>query len=104
MTGITVSQHEVVTPVLSRPQPRLVGHFGDGRDDTLLTLLPGTDLMNTDRNTHAEFPRLLRVSGPSNGPPTSRSPKSISTSPSRTRAAGWSSTGLPPGLPKQRRT
>jgi hypothetical protein len=54
--------------MLSRLQPRLVGRSGDGRDDILLTPLPRTDSMNADRKTCAEFPCLLRVSGPSSAP------------------------------------
>jgi hypothetical protein len=69
MTGITTSRHKVAPPELRRLRPRLVAHSGDGRDDTLLTPLPGTNLTNADRKTRAESPRLLRVSGPSSGPP-----------------------------------
>jgi hypothetical protein len=68
MTGITSSWHEVAPPELSRLRPRLVARFGGGRDDTLPTPLPGTDLMNADRKTRAESPRLLRVSRPFSGP------------------------------------
>jgi hypothetical protein len=82
---------EVAPPELSRLRPRQVARPGDGRDDTLLAPLPETDLMNTDRKTHAGSPRLLCVFGPSSGPPTSKPPTS-STSPSRTRGAGWPST------------
>jgi hypothetical protein len=92
MTRITASWHEAAPPELSRLRPRLVAHSGDGRDDTQIAPLPGTDLTNADRKTHVESPRLLRVSGPSSGPPTSRSPTSTSTSPSRTPVVGWPST------------
>jgi hypothetical protein len=54
--------------MLSRLQPRLVGHSRDGRDDILPTPLPRTDSTNIDMKTREEFPRLLRVSGPSSGP------------------------------------
>jgi hypothetical protein len=80
------------------------GSFWDDRDDLLPTPLLGNDNMNTGRRTREEFPCSLHISGPSSGLPTSRSPMSTSTSLSRTRAAGWSSTRLPPGLLGQRRT
>jgi hypothetical protein len=64
------------------PQP--VARSGDGRDDTSPTPLPRTDTMNVDRNTHVEYPRLLRVSRPYSGPRTSRSPTLTSMSLSRT--------------------
>jgi hypothetical protein len=85
MTGTTVSHPEVTPPELSRLRPQLVAQSGDGRGDTSLTPLPGTDTMNTGRKTHMESLCLLRVSGPSNGPLTSKSPTSTSTSLSRTR-------------------
>jgi hypothetical protein len=103
MTGITVSRPEVVPLELSRLRLWLVAHSGDGRDDTQLTPLPVTDITNADRKTHAESPRLLRVSRTSSAPPTSRSPTSTSTSPSRTRVAGWSSTRPSPGPTGQRK-
>jgi hypothetical protein len=53
--------------------------------------------MNVDKKTHVEYPRLLRVLGPSSGPRTSRSPTSTSMSLSRTQEAGWSSIRPPPG-------
>jgi hypothetical protein len=68
MTGITTSRHEVTPPELSQLRPRLVACFGDGRDDTLPTPLPGNGLTNADRKTRVESPRLLCVSGPSSGP------------------------------------
>jgi hypothetical protein len=68
MTEITASRLEVAPPELSRLRPRLVAHSGDGRDNTLPTPLPETDLTNADRKIRAESPRLLCVSGPSSGP------------------------------------
>jgi hypothetical protein len=68
MTEITASQPEVAPPELSRLWPRLVARSRDDRDDTLLTPLPRTDLMNADRKTRAESLRLLHVSGPSSSP------------------------------------
>jgi hypothetical protein len=97
MTRIMASRHEVAAPELSRLQPRLVARSGDGRDDILPTPLPGIGNTNTDKKTRAESLRLLHVSRPSNGLPTSRPPTSTNTSPSRTRVAGWPSTRLPPG-------
>jgi hypothetical protein len=68
MTGNTMCRL-VVTPLeLSQLRPRLVARPGDGRDDTPPAPLPGTDLTNADRKTHAESPRSLCVSGPSSGP------------------------------------
>jgi hypothetical protein len=68
MIGITASRPEVAPPKLSRLRPQLVAHSGDGRDDTLPTPLPETDLTNTDRKTRSESLRLLLVSGPSSAP------------------------------------
>jgi hypothetical protein len=68
MTGITASWHTVAPPELSRLQPRLVARSGDGRDDTLPTPLPGTDITNADRKTRAESTCLPHVSGPSIAP------------------------------------
>jgi hypothetical protein len=68
MTGITASQHEVTPPELSQLRPRLVARSGDGRDDTLPTPLPRTDLTNANRKTRAKSPCLLRVCGPSSAP------------------------------------
>jgi hypothetical protein len=85
MTGITVSRLEVTPPELSRLWPQLVARSRDVRDDTSLTPLPGTNVMNTDKKTHVESPCLLRIFGPSSGPLTSKSPMSTSMSLSRTR-------------------
>jgi hypothetical protein len=63
----------------------------------ITTPLPGTGTMNVDKKTHVEYMRLLHVSGPSNGPQTSRSPMSTSMSLSRTQEACWSSIRPPPG-------
>jgi hypothetical protein len=84
MTGTTASRLEVTPPELSRLWPQLVARSGDGRDDTPPTPLPRTDIMNDDKKTHVESPRLLRVSGPSSGPLTLKSPTLTSTSLSRT--------------------
>jgi hypothetical protein len=65
MIGTMAFRLEVTPPELSRLQPQPVARSGDGRDDTSPTPLPGTDTMNVDRKTHVEYPRLLRVSGPS---------------------------------------
>jgi hypothetical protein len=104
MTEIMASRLKVEPPELSWLWPRLVARPGDGRDDTLPAPLPETDLMNAGRKTHAGSPRLLRVSGPSSGPPTSKSPTSTSMSPSKIRGAGWPSTRLPPGPLGRRKT
>jgi hypothetical protein len=85
MTGTTVSRLEVAPPELSRLRPQLVARPGDGQHDTPPTPLPGTDIMNADKKTHAGFSRLLRAFGPSSGPLTSKSPTSTSTSLSKTR-------------------
>jgi hypothetical protein len=69
---------------------------GDGRGSTSTTPLPGTDTTNVDRKTRVEYQRVLHVSGPFNGPLTSRSPTSTSTSLSRTHEAGWPSIPLLP--------
>jgi hypothetical protein len=92
MTGTTASRPEVTPPELSRLQPQLVAQSRDGRGDTSPTPLLEIDTMNAGRKTHAESPRLLRVSGPSSGPLTSKSPTSTRTSLSRTLGAGWPST------------
>jgi hypothetical protein len=104
MTGTMASWLDVTPPELSRRRLQLVVRSKDGRDNTSPTPLLGTDTMNADRKTHVEYPRLLRVSGPSSVPLTSRSPTSISTSLSRTRGAGWPSTRPPPGLLGQQKT
>jgi hypothetical protein len=85
MTRTTTSRLKVAPPELSRLRPQLVAQSGDGRDDTPPTPLPRTDIINADRKTHAESPRLLRVSRPSSGPQTLKSPISTSTSLNRTR-------------------
>jgi hypothetical protein len=85
MSGTTASWLGVAPPKLSRLWPQLVARPGDDRDGTPLTPLPGTDIMNADKKTHVGSPRLLRVSGPSSGPLTSKSPKSTCTSLSRTQ-------------------
>jgi hypothetical protein len=97
MIGTIASQLKVTPLELSRLQPQPVARFGDGRDDTSPTPLPRTDTMNIDRKTHVEYPRLLRVSGPSSGPQTLRSPTSTSMSLRRTREAGWLSIRPLPG-------
>jgi hypothetical protein len=84
MTRTTASRLEVTPPELSRLRLQLVARYGDSRDNTSPTPLPGTNTMNVDRKTHMEYPRLLRVFGPSSGPLTSRSPTSTSTSLSKT--------------------
>jgi hypothetical protein len=102
MTGTTASRPEVAPPELSQLQPQQVARLRDGRDDTPPTPLPGTDIMNTDKKTHAESPRLLRISGPSSGPLTSKSPTSTSTSLNRTQ--GWLAVYKPPlGPPEQQK-
>jgi hypothetical protein len=56
-----------------------------------------------DRRTHVEYRLSLRALGPFNGPLTSKSPTSTSTSLSRIREADWPSTPPPPeplGQPK----
>jgi hypothetical protein len=83
---------------------RPVAHSGDGRDDLLPTPLPRTDGTNIGRRICVKSPRLLPISGLSNGLLTSRSPTSTSTSLSRTQEAGWPSIQPPPRLLGQRRT
>jgi hypothetical protein len=104
MTETTTSQLEVTPPELSQLRPQLVVQSRDGQDITPPTPLPGTDIMNADRKTHAESLRLLHVFGPSSGPQTSKSPTSISTSLSRTRGAGWLCTRPPLGPSGQQKT
>jgi hypothetical protein len=89
MTGIMASLHEVRQLELSRQRLQPTARPGDGRDTTSTTPLPGTYIIIVDRRTHAEYRRSLHVSGPFNGPQTSKSPTSTSTSLSRTREAGW---------------
>jgi hypothetical protein len=96
MFGIMASPHEVRPLELSRQWLQLVAQPGDGRGSTSATPLPGTDTAIVDRRTHMEYLCSLRVSGPFNGPQTSRSPTLTNTSPSRTQEAGWSSIPLPP--------
>jgi hypothetical protein len=91
MIRTMVSPREVAPPELSRQQLQLVERPGDDRDGTSATPLPGTGTTTVDRRTHVEYLRLLRVSGPSSGPQTSRSPTSTNTSLSRTQEAGWPS-------------
>jgi hypothetical protein len=98
MIGITTSLHEVRPPELSRQRLQPAARPGDGRGTTSTTPLPGTDIIIVDRRTHAEYWRSLHVSRPFNGPLTSKSPTSTSTSLSRTREAGWLYT---PPLPEQ---
>jgi hypothetical protein len=103
MTGITASLRRVRPPELSRQRLRLVARPEDGRGTTTTTPLPGTDIIIDDRRTRVEYRRSLHASRPFNGPLTSKSPKSTSTSLSRIREAGWPSTPSPPeplGQPK----
>jgi hypothetical protein len=96
MIGIIASLHKVRPLELSQRRFQLVAQLRDGRDSTLATPLPGTDITIIDRRTRVEYPRSLRVLGPFNGPQTSRSPTLTNTSPSRTREAGWPSIPLLP--------
>jgi hypothetical protein len=89
--GTMVVRREVAPPELSRRRLQLVARPGDDRDGTSATPLPRTGTTTIDRRTHVEYLRLLRVSGPSSGPQTSRSPTSTNTSLSRTQEAGWPS-------------
>jgi hypothetical protein len=89
MTGITTSLREVRPPELSRQRLQLATRPGDGRGTTSTTPIPGTDINIVDRRTRAEYRRSLHVSKPFNGPLTSKSPTSTSTSLSRTREVGW---------------
>jgi hypothetical protein len=103
MTGTTASLCGVRPPELSRQRLRLAARPGDGRETTTTTPLPGTGVIIDDRRTHVEYWHSLRVLGPFNGPQTSKSPTSMSTSLSRIREAGWLSTPSPPeplGQPK----
>jgi hypothetical protein len=97
MIGITASLREVRPPELSWQWLRPAARPGDGRSTTSTTPLPGIDIVIVDRRTHVGYRRSLHVSGPFNGPLTSKSPTSTSTSLSRTREAGWLST---PPLPE----
>jgi hypothetical protein len=95
--GIMAFQHEVRPLELSRQRLQLVALPGDGRDNTSTTPLPGTETTVVDRKTRVEYLRSLCVSGPFNGPQTSRSPTSTNTSLSRTQEAGWPSIQPLPG-------
>jgi hypothetical protein len=97
MTGTTTSLRAVRPPELSRQRLRLAARPGHGRGTTTATPLPGTGIIIDDRRTHVEYRHSLRALGPFNGPRTSKSPTSISTSLSKIREAGWLST---PPLPK----
>jgi hypothetical protein len=103
MTRITASLRGVRPPKLSRQRLRLVARPRDGRGTTTTTPLPETDIIVDDRRTRVEYRRSLHASGPFNGPLTSKSPTSTSTSLSRIQEAGWPSTPPPPeplGQPK----
>jgi hypothetical protein len=95
--GTMAFRHEVRPLELSRQRLQLVALPRDGRDNTSATPLPGTGTTVVDRRTHVWYLHLLRVSGPSNGPQTLRSPTSTNTSLSRTREAGWPSIQPLPG-------
>jgi hypothetical protein len=85
--GTMAFRHEVRPLELSRQRLQLVALPEDGRDNTSATPLPGTGTTVIDRRTHVGYLRLLHLSGPSNGPQTSRSPTSTNTSLSRTQKA-----------------
>jgi hypothetical protein len=87
MTGITTSLHGVRPPELSRQWLLLVAQPRDGRGTTTTTPLPETDIIIDDRRTRVEYRHSLHASGPFNGPLTSKSPTSTSTSLSRIREA-----------------
>jgi hypothetical protein len=89
--GIMASLHEVRPLELSRQRLQLVAQPGDGRDSTSATPLPGISTTVVDRKTRVEYLRSLLVSGPFNGPQTSRSRTLTNTSQSKTREAGWPS-------------
>jgi hypothetical protein len=95
MTGITTSLRGVRPPELSRQRLRLVARPRDGRGTTTTTPLPRTDIIIDDKRTRVECRRSLHASGPFNGPLTSKSPTSTSTSLSRIQEAGWPSTPPP---------
>ena len=104
MIGITAFLRRVRPPELSRQRLRLVAQPGDGRGTTTTTPLPGTDIIIDDRRTRVDYRRSLHASGPFNGPQTSKSPTSTSTSLSRIREAGWPSTPSPLELLGQPKT
>jgi hypothetical protein len=85
MTETTASRLKVTPPELSWLRPQLVVQSRDGCDDTSSTPLPKTDTTNTDKKTYVGSLRSLRISGPSSGHLTSKSPTSTSMSLSRTR-------------------
>jgi hypothetical protein len=91
-------------PELNRQRLRLVAQPGDGRGATTTTPLLGTDILIDDRRTHVEYRHSLRALGPFNGPQSSKSPTSTSTSLSRIREAGWPSTPPPLELLGQPKT
>jgi hypothetical protein len=97
MIGIMASLCGGKPPELSRQRLRLVARPGDGRGTTTTTPLPRTDIIIDDRRTRVEYRRSLHALGPFNGPLTSKSPTSTSTSLSRIRETGWPST---PPLPE----
>jgi hypothetical protein len=103
-TGTMASQHGVRLPGLSRTRLQLEAPPGDGRGTTTITPLPGTDNTVDDRRTHVEYRRLLRASGPFNGPLTSRYPTSTNMNLSRIQEVSWPSTPPLPGLLGQPRT
>jgi hypothetical protein len=98
MIGTTTSLHGVRPPELSWQRLRLVAQPRDGRGTTTTTPLPGINIIIDDRRTRVEYRHSLHASGPFNGPLTSKSPTSTSTSLSRIREAGWPSTPPPPEL------
>jgi hypothetical protein len=85
MIGVMASLREVRPLGLIRQQLQLAAQPEDGQGSTSTTLLPRTDTTIINRRIHAEYRRLLHVSGPFSGPLTSRSPTLASTSPSKTR-------------------
>jgi hypothetical protein len=66
--GTMASRHKVTPLELSLQRLQLVAQPGDGRDNTSATALPGTGTIIVDKRTLVDYLRLLRVSGPSNGP------------------------------------
>jgi hypothetical protein len=94
MIGTTVSLRGVRPPELSRQWLQPATQPVDGQDTTTTTPLPRIDIIITDRRTRVEYRRSLHVLGPFNGPLTSKSPTSTTTSLSRIREAGWPS--IPP--------